>query len=117
MTKSFTTHNYWNGILNASLCKFFILRAICAGQAHGYELIRRVSTMTDGFCCPTEGTIYPILREFLECGCVTCHEDEVNGRVRKVYAITPKGREAFKAGKEVWGKGMCCVQRAVDEDV
>jgi len=112
---SFTRKTYWSGMLNASLCKFFILKAICDGPAHGYEIIRRVARMTDDFCVPTEGTIYPVLREFQQCGCVTCSKEIVKGRTRKVYTITPKGEEAFKAGAEVWRQGLCCVERIIEK--
>lgn len=115
MAVSYTSQTYWSGVLNASLCKFFILKAICDGPAHGYEIIRRVGRMTDGFCVPTQGTIYPVLREFQRCGCVTCREEIVNGRTRKVYTVTAKGRAAYQAGLEVWQKGLCCVKNVVEQ--
>jgi len=115
MAVSYTSQTYWSSVLNSSLCKFFILRALCDGPAHGYEIIRRVDRLTDGFCVPTQGTIYPVLREFQECGCVTCRREVVNGRTRKVYAVTPKGTKAYQTGMEVWKKGLCCVQQVVGE--
>ncbi len=116
MAINYTSHSYWNDILNASLCKFFILWALCDGPTHGYEIIRRVDKLTDSFCVPTQGTIYPVLREFQECGCVTCQPELVNGRTRKVYALTPKGQEAFQAGQEIWKAGLCCINRAVGNE-
>jgi len=116
MAVSFTSKTYWGGMLNASLCKFFILKAICDGPAHGYEIIRRVARMTNGFCVPTEGTIYPVLREFQRCGCVVCRKEVVKGRTRKVYTITPKGEEAFKAGAAVWRQGLCCVEQVIGQE-
>jgi DNA-binding PadR family transcriptional regulator len=116
MTRNYTTQRYWNGILNASLCKFFILRALCDGPAHGYEIIRRVARLSDDFCVPTEGTIYPVLSEFQQCGCVTCRPEVVNGRTRKVYTVTAKGRAAYRVGEEVWQKGLCCVRRVVETE-
>ncbi len=113
MAKNYTTRGYWNSILNASLCKFFILRALYDGPAHGYEIIRRVAKLTDEFCTPTQGTIYPVLREFQECGCVTCRREVVNGRTRKIYTLTPKGQDAYQTGQEVWQKGLCCVRQVV----
>ena len=112
---SYTSQTYWGSVLNASLCKFFILRAICDGPAHGYEIIRRVARLTEDFCVPTQGTIYPVLQEFLRCGCVTCQSQVVNGRTRKVYTVTAKGQEAYQAGREVWQKGLCCVNRVVEQ--
>jgi DNA-binding PadR family transcriptional regulator len=113
MTRNYTTQGYWTSILNASLCKFFILRALCDGPAHGYEIIRRVARISDEFCVPTEGTIYPVLAEFQQCGCVTCRPEIVSGRTRKVYTLTPKGQDAYQAGEEVWQQGLSSVQRAV----
>ena len=115
MARNYTTKSYWSRILNASLCKFFILRAIYDGPIHGYEIARRVAQLTDNFCVPTQGTSYPVLREFQECGCVTCSQEIVDGRIRKVYTVTPKGRDAYQAGLEVWRKGLCCVHAVVDE--
>ncbi len=115
MAKDYTTSGYWNSILNAGLCKFFILRALCSGPTHGYDIIRKVARMTDNFCVPTQGTIYPVLREFQECGCLTCSQETVNGRTRKVYTVTPKGRKAYRAGQEIWQKGLRCVERVVEK--
>ena len=115
MARDYTTHGYWNRILNGSLCKFFIMRALCDGPAHGYEIVRRVAGLTDGFCMPTQGTIYPVLEDFRKCGCVTCCQEVVDGRTRKVYTMTPKGQEAYQAGLEVWQKGLSCVKRAVEQ--
>ncbi len=115
MTKDYTASGYWTSILNASLCKFFILRALCEGPAHGYEIIRRVDTMTNGFCVPNEGTVYPVLREFEQCGCATCHQETVSGRVRKVYSVTRKGQEAYMAGRDIWQKGLCCVGQVIED--
>jgi DNA-binding PadR family transcriptional regulator len=107
------TKRYWLTVLNASLCRFFILQALCDGPAHGYEIIRRVAEKTNNFCVPSEGTIYPVLRQFLRSGCVKCQRQLVNGRQRKVYTITPKGLQACRAGAEVWQDGLACVKKAV----
>ncbi len=114
MTINYTGRMYWSRILNASLCKFFILGAVCAGPAHGYEIIQRVARLTDNFCVPTQGTVYPVMREFEACGCVTCHLEVVNGRRRKVYSVTPKGREAYRSGLDVWKDGLAHIGKFVE---
>lgn len=109
----YTAECYWDSILNSSLCKFFILSALTDGPAHGYEIIHRVDRITKSFCIPTQGTIYPVLREFLDCGCLICSQEIVHGRTRKIYALTAKGYEAYEIAVDMWQRGMCCVASVI----
>ncbi|WP_247878284.1 PadR family transcriptional regulator [Azospirillum sp. TSO22-1] len=97
-----TSRAYWNGTIKMSLSKFFILSVLHQNPMHGYDVARAVERTTNGCCSPTEGTIYPALREFEEGGYVTSEAEIVSGRERKVYTLTDKGREAFKVAVEAW---------------
>ncbi|MFD0708241.1 PadR family transcriptional regulator [Photorhabdus akhurstii] len=98
----YTDRMYWNGIIKMSLSKFFILSVLQQRPMHGYEIAREVEHSTQGCCSPTEGTIYPVLREFEQGGYVTVHNETVAGRGRKVYTLTDKGRKAFTVAVEAW---------------
>lgn len=98
----YTDRLYWNGIIKMSLSKFFILSVLRKQPMHGYEIARKVECSTKGCCAPTEGTIYPVLREFEQGGYVTVHTETVAGRGRKVYTLTDKGREAFAVATSAW---------------
>lgn len=98
----YTNRSYWNGIIKMSLSKFFILSVLHKRPMYGYEIAREVDTSTSGCCSPTEGTIYPVLREFEEGGYVTVREEIVRGRNRKVYALTSRGKQAFSVAVEAW---------------
>ncbi|HEY0834083.1 MAG TPA: PadR family transcriptional regulator [Azospirillum sp.] len=98
----FTSRAYWNGTIKMSLSKFFILNVLHQRPMHGYDIARAVEKTTNGCCSPTEGTIYPALREFEEGGYVTSHSETVSGRERKVYTLTERGREAFKVAVDAW---------------
>ncbi len=98
----FLSRAYWNGTIKMSLSKFFILRVLHQKPMHGYDVARAVERTTNGCCSPTEGTIYPVLREFEDGGYVTSETEVVSGRERKVYTLTEKGREAFKVAVEAW---------------
>lgn len=98
----YTDRLYWNGIIKMSLSKFFILSVLRKHPMHGYEIAREVECSTRGCCAPTEGTIYPVLREFEQGGYVTVHTETVAGRGRKVYTLTNKGREAFAVATSAW---------------
>jgi DNA-binding PadR family transcriptional regulator len=94
-----------------SLSKFFILCVLQTRPMHGYEITRTVARTTNGCCSPAEGTIYPVLREFERGGYVTAHAEVVHGRQRKVYAITDRGRAAFRVAVEAWMEVTQCLVR------
>jgi len=110
----YTSREYWNGIIKMSLSKFFILRVLYTQSMHGYEIARTVAEVTNGCCAPTEGTIYPALREFEEGGYVTAETATVNGRDRKVYTLTSKGRLAFEVAVGAWKEVTDYVVQAVE---
>lgn len=114
MAKGYTGREYWNAALNASLCKFLILQTIHWQPLHGYGIIRHLAKQTRNFCVPTEATVYPVLREFERCGCVRRETEVVGGRMRNVYRITAKGRNAYQAGAEVWRTGLRHMQRLLE---
>ncbi len=101
-TPDYTSRSYWTGTIKMSLSKFFILRVLHDAPMHGYDIARAVERTTNGCCSPTEGTIYPVLREFEEGGYVTSKTTVVTGRERKTYTLTDKGRQAFRVGVEAW---------------
>jgi DNA-binding PadR family transcriptional regulator len=114
----YTDRAYWNGIIKMSLSKFFILCVLHRRPMHGYEITREVELSTRGCCAPTEGTIYPVLREFEEGGYVTAHIETVSGRGRKIYTLTERGRNAFAVAVEAWMEATACVvesQRVVNQ--
>jgi DNA-binding PadR family transcriptional regulator len=92
------------------LSKFFILRVLHDGPLHGYDIARLVERTTNGCCSPTEGTIYPVLREFEAGGFVTATEEVVGGRQRRVYALTDAGRAAFRVALEAWMEATAALQ-------
>lgn len=110
----YTSREYWNGMIKMSLSRFFILRVLYTQPMHGYEIARTVAEVTRGCCTPTEGTIYPVLREFEECDCVIASTEVVNGRERKIYTLTDKGRQAFEVAVEAWQEVTRYILQAVE---
>jgi len=52
-------------------------------KSHGYEV--------------SPGTLYPLLGDMTASGLLEQSKKNVNGKIRKYYAITPLGTEVFKA--------------------
>ena len=105
----YASRAYWAGTIKMSLSKFFILCVLQTRPMHGYEITRTVARTTNGCCAPAEGTIYPVLREFEQGGYVTAHTEMVQGRQRKIYAITDRGRAAFQVAVEAWMEVTQCL--------
>ncbi|GGC58790.1 hypothetical protein GCM10011504_41280 [Siccirubricoccus deserti] len=106
----YASRHYWAGTIKMGLSKFFILRVLHDGPMHGYDVARAVERATGGCCSPTEGTIYPVLREFEAGGFVTATEEVVQGRQRRVYALTDAGRAAFRVALEAWMEATTALQ-------
>ncbi|MGG5809149.1 PadR family transcriptional regulator [Falsiroseomonas sp. CW058] len=106
----YASRDYWAGTIKMGLSKFFILRVLHDGPMHGYDIARLVERTTNGCCSPTEGTIYPVLREFEAGGFVTATEEVVGGRQRRVYELTDAGRAAFRVALEAWMEATAALQ-------
>lgn len=106
----YAARDYWAGTIKVGLSKFFILRVLHDGPMHGYDIARAVERTTGGCCSPAEGTIYPVLREFESGGFVTVAEQVVQGRQRRVYALTEAGRAAFRVALDAWMEATAALQ-------
>lgn len=106
----YASRDYWAGTIKMGLSKFFILRVLHDGPMHGYDVARSVERTTGGCCSPTEGTIYPVLREFEAGGFVTVTEEVVQGRQRRVYQLTDAGRAAFRVALDAWMEATAALQ-------
>lgn len=101
--------SYWRGTIKMSLSKFFVLSVLHRKPMHGYEVVQAVEKSTKGCCSPSEGTVYPMLNEFEAGGYLSSSAEVVQGRSRKVYALTDKGREAFQVAVDAWLEATDCI--------
>ncbi len=75
--------------------KLAILYALIKGPLHGYELIKKIKENTFDLLTPRAGSLYPALKELEADGLIKGEWQHRKRRI-KVYAITDKGREAFR---------------------
>ena len=108
-TPDYTDRAYWQGTIKMSLSKFFVLCVLHQKPMHGYEVVQAVERTTKGCCSPTEGTVYPMLNEFEAGGYLTSHGEIVQGRERKVYTLTGRGRQAFQTAVAAWLDATDCI--------
>jgi PadR family transcriptional regulator PadR len=110
----YESDEYWSSLIKMSVSRFFILHVLHTHPLHGYEISKEVAALTKGCCAPTEGSLYPLLREFMEAGLVTEEMQVVSGRKRKVYTLTPVGEQSYRVAAVAWSKVARYILEAVE---
>ena len=64
--------------------------------SYGYKICRQIEERTLGIWNPPSSTMYTALRDMTDKGLIDFSEKQVEGRNRKIYAVTPKGKETLK---------------------
>jgi DNA-binding PadR family transcriptional regulator len=75
--------------------KFPILGFLMDSEMTGYDLKRCFQSSVGFFYRTSDGSLYPALKKLARDGLVTMRTEKHGRRARKVYAITPRGRERF----------------------
>ena len=61
-------------------------------KMYGYQITQRAKELTEGELEMTEGALYPLLHKLEADGIITSEVQEINGRSRKYYLLTEKGK-------------------------
>jgi DNA-binding PadR family transcriptional regulator len=64
------------------------------GRMYGYEITQAVKERTHGEIVLSFGALYPVLHKLEQEGLLTTEAEEVEGRLRKYYSLTPQGTQA-----------------------
>ena len=75
--------------LKRGLLDTCVLVVLSKGESYGYKIISDLSDHIE----ISESTLYPILKKLEQSKCVTTRTAEHNGRLRKYYMITQKGKD------------------------
>ena len=83
-----------------------ILSVLERGEAHGFEVLRRLEQAGCGALKMKEGSLYPALYRLEQQGYLKARWEEGDndrrGPRRRLYKITRKGRGKLHAGREHW---------------
>lgn len=80
-----------------------VLSLLAGEEMYGYQMITELARRSNHVFDLKEGTLYPILHGLEAEGLVSVREKKSpEGRTRKYYRITRKGRKALDARKEEW---------------
>ena len=88
-----------------------ILAVLSAGPSYGYEIGRDLLRRSDGLLKLGEGTLYPVLHRLEGRGLIAATwRTGPNGRDRKYYRLTPRGRRAIAEHQDQWTKLVAVMQ-------
>jgi DNA-binding PadR family transcriptional regulator len=90
-----------NDLLRGHLDRL-LLAALADAPGHGYELAQRLAARTAGTLDVPEGSLYPALHRLEGAGLVTSEWKAIDGRRRRVYASTAKGRRQLVHWRKEW---------------
>mgnify|MGYP001431572601 CR=1 FL=1 len=79
-----------------------LLSALDGRPAHGYAVLERLREQSRGTFDLPEGTIYPALHRLERAGLLASRWSEHDGRRRRVYRLTARGRAALLNQAEQW---------------
>jgi DNA-binding PadR family transcriptional regulator len=87
-----------------------LLARLGSGPMHGYGLIVSLREGSNGEFDYPEGTVYPALHRLEADGLVASSSARVDGRVRRVYKLTPRGRTAAAERVSSWRRYVEAVE-------
>lgn len=80
-----------------------LLSILSDGENYGYGILQRIEALFRGEVSWDDSTLYPVLHRLESEGLlVASWRTAENGRRRKYYALTARGREALEAEKRQW---------------
>lgn len=80
-----------------------VLRLLESGEMYGYEIVDAIAKRTDGVLAMGQGTLYPLLYNLEAKGLVRARwRTSENGRDRKYYRLTAKGRTRLERDLRQW---------------
>lgn len=79
-----------------------LLAVLRGAPLHGYAMVEELRRRSGGQFDLAEGTIYPALHRLESSGLLSSRLEVVDGRRRRVYALSRRGREAAGERVERW---------------
>lgn len=89
-----------------------LMGVLRGGPAHGYAIIAALRERSNGEFDLPEGTIYPALHRLEQGGLIASSVEVAQGRRRRTYALTTRGRKEFATQRREW-QGFVANMQAV----
>lgn len=84
--------------ISADMLQFLVLSVIAREDSYGYQISRKIRQVSNA----KDSTLYPVLKRLQEEGLVTTYDQQIQGRNRRYYRITVKGRDCYERKRNEW---------------
>ena len=97
-----------------------VLQILSDEEMYGYELVKTVGQRSNGVFKMGQSTLYPMLYNLESKGLIASKEKQSpNGRTRRYYRLTAKGKKKLAADKQLWANlvdamGSLGLSRTID---
>lgn len=95
-----------------------VLSVLERGEAHGFDVMRRLEREGCGALRLREGSLYPVLYRLERVGCIEGQWETDNtgrrGPRRRIYRLTNKGRRELAARRDGWRQFVAVVGPIVE---
>ena len=89
-----------------------ILRTLQAGPAHGFAIVQRIASRSDGVLLVEEGSLYPALRRLEDRGLIAfAWATTSNYRRARFYSLTRRGRRHLDDERDRWTALVAAIAR------
>jgi len=91
-----------------------ILLSVLEREAlYGFRIMQEARTRSDGYFEFREGSLYPALHRLTLDGLLVTEDREMgrNGKPRRYYLLTPRGREVLERKRAEWSEFKGAVDR------
>jgi PadR family transcriptional regulator PadR len=94
-----------------------IFRLLSQRDMYGYEIIQEASRRSDNAFQFKEGTLYPALHQLQRQGYLRSEwRTGENGRLRKYYSLTAKGRKQAEERRRLWQSFTAAINAVLTND-
>ncbi len=100
-----------NKIIKGSLSVIILQLLQNNGRMYGYEIAKAVMDGSKGKTKITEAALYPALHKLEEAGLLDTESEIVEGRIRKYYKLSRKGKKESVIQLEALKESMLSLQK------
>ena len=93
--------------------RLLILKLLQEKPLYGYEMIKTLKERSNDTFDMKEGTLYPILHKLENDDLIQSRNQEVSGRIRKVYSITTRGIKVLEEDMKQWNEFSLAVNQVL----